>query len=197
MTKRRALTQEDFDKLLTWLDADRELAGKKYEDIRQTLIKIFIWRGCLEAEDLADETINRVAPKVLEVSVTYTGDPALYFYGVGKKLLQEYRRRVKAQVPLDQLKSGSNLTVPNALKNLESEHRCLDKCIQQLSPENRELILRYYREEKQAKIDARKDMAKQAGIAAGNLRVRIYRLRLSLEKCVRHCLKNDNEGEID
>ena len=54
------LTQEDFDRLLRWLDANLEAAGKEYEAIRQRLIKIFARRGCSEAEDLADETINRV-----------------------------------------------------------------------------------------------------------------------------------------
>ena len=58
MNKDWILTQESFDALLNWLDPRREEAGQKYEDIRLRLIKIFTCRGCLEPEDLADETIN-------------------------------------------------------------------------------------------------------------------------------------------
>src|SRR6266571_4389824 len=91
------LTQDAFDSLLDWLNADRVLAGKKYEAIRLRLIKIFTCRGCPEAEDLADETINRVTARVEEVANTYEGDPALYFYGVAQKLHLEYLRKTQAR----------------------------------------------------------------------------------------------------
>jgi hypothetical protein len=64
MVKRRTLTEESFESLLSWLAPERESAGRRYEDIRQALVKIFTWRGIPEAEDMADETINRVAQKV-------------------------------------------------------------------------------------------------------------------------------------
>ncbi|MFL6230009.1 MAG: hypothetical protein ACJ741_14655, partial [Pyrinomonadaceae bacterium] len=67
MSKQWTLTRDAFEGLLTWLDSDREQAGKKYEDIRSSLIKIFTWRGVAEAEELADETINRVARKVKDL----------------------------------------------------------------------------------------------------------------------------------
>jgi len=72
------LTQEAFDNLLAWLDPDRERAGQKYEDIRFKLIRNFARRGCSIAEDLTDETINRVSRKALEIAQAYVGDPALY-----------------------------------------------------------------------------------------------------------------------
>ena len=69
--------EENFDALLSWLDPDRNRAGNKYEEIRQSLIKIFSWRGFKDAEDLTDETISRVTAKVLEVSRDFRGDPAV------------------------------------------------------------------------------------------------------------------------
>ena len=74
---------------------DRDQAGQKYEDIRRRLIRIFIHRGCITAEDLADETINRVARKVREVRDNYNpgDDPALYFYGVARNVYREYLKR--------------------------------------------------------------------------------------------------------
>jgi hypothetical protein len=46
MKKDWVLTQDAFDKLLNWLDSDRERAGQKYETIRLRLIKIFTCRRC-------------------------------------------------------------------------------------------------------------------------------------------------------
>jgi hypothetical protein len=91
MSRRWTLTKESFDSLLAWLDPDREQSARKYESIRRTLIKIFTWRNVSDAEDLADETINRVAQRVNEVKPYYSGDPALYFYGVAKNLLKNKR----------------------------------------------------------------------------------------------------------
>ena len=54
MNKDWVLSQESFDKLLAWLDPNREKAGIKYEQIRYRLIKIFAGRGSADAEDLAD-----------------------------------------------------------------------------------------------------------------------------------------------
>ena len=50
--------QEMFDRFLFWLDPNREEAAIKYEAIRRKLIKIFTCRGCIDAEDLADVTID-------------------------------------------------------------------------------------------------------------------------------------------
>jgi dihydroneopterin aldolase len=67
MKKNWELSQETFDALLAWLDSDRDQAAMKYEKIRRALIKIFTGRACVEPEDLADETINRVARKLKEI----------------------------------------------------------------------------------------------------------------------------------
>src|SRR4051794_16211659 len=93
MNREQNITQESFDRLLEWLDADRERAGYRYEAIRRRLITIFTCRGCREAEALADETINRVTIKLPEIADAYVGDPALYFYGVAQKVHLEYLRK--------------------------------------------------------------------------------------------------------
>src|SRR5437879_1145652 len=60
----RGLTAETFAKLLDRLDADREQAGEKYEDLRRTLTRFFEWRGAPFPEEHTDETFNRVAGKL-------------------------------------------------------------------------------------------------------------------------------------
>ena len=180
MNKNWVLTQESFDALLDWLDPQREKAGQKYEDIRLRLIKIFTCRGCSEPEDLADETINRVTNKLKEIEAGFTGDRARYFYGVANKVHLEYLRR-KPAVTLQ-------LPVANS-DEVEREFKCLETCMDRLTPDNRELVLQYYQEEKKAKIDHRKLLAEHLGIAVNALRIRACRIRATLLECVQKCLE--------
>ena len=181
MKKDWVLTQESFTALLTWLDPDPDKAGKKYEDIRRRLIKIFACRGCCESEDLADESINRVIFRLKDITDTFTGDPALYFYGVANKVHMEYLRR-KPIPPVPTPTSPED-------EDVEQEYDCLEKCIQQLTAENRELVIEYYREEKRAKIENRKELADKLGIALNALRIRAHRLRHALQQCVQKCVQ--------
>src|SRR5215510_3967797 len=71
--KLKDLLQTDFDRLLLWLDPNPEQAGELYERIRWRLIAILASRGCRDAEELADETIDRVARRVLDIEATYAG----------------------------------------------------------------------------------------------------------------------------
>jgi hypothetical protein len=60
--------------------------------------------------------------------------------------------------------------------------------MQKLSVENRTLLIEYYQDEGQAKINRRKRLAKHLGIAINALRIRAYRVRATLLECVTNCL---------
>jgi RNA polymerase sigma factor (sigma-70 family) len=184
MKKNWVLSQESFDALLAWLDPDREQAALKYEDIRRRLIKIFAGRGYCEAEDLADEIINRVAGKLDIIKKEFTGEPSRYFYGVAGNVLKEHQRKKPPQPP-PVIDSDSN--------RLELEYRCLEECIDALSEENRQLLLEYYQAEGKAKIEQRKRLADRLGIAPNALRIRAFRIRLSLQDCMQKCIERANE----
>ncbi len=178
------LSQEAFDDLLDWLDQDREQAGVKYEEIRRRLIKIFTGRACVEAEDLADETINRVTSRLSEIKRGFTGDRARYFFGVANKVYMEYMRRKQPQPP-----------PPSATDShqIELEYRCLEHCIESLSEDNRYLLLKYYGAEGRSKVDQRKQLAEELGVAPNALRIRAYRIRLGLQECVEKCIERSAE----
>lgn len=180
MKKNWVLSQESFDALLDWLDSDRERAGIKYEKIRRRLITIFTGRGCSDAEDLADEAINRVVNKLREIESEFEGDRARYFYGVANKVLMEYLRRKPPQLP------PVSATDSN---RIEQEYRCLEQCVEQLSPENRHLLAEYYGTESKEKAEKRKKLAEQLGIAPNALRIRAYRIRQALQECVENCVE--------
>jgi RNA polymerase sigma factor (sigma-70 family) len=178
MRKQASLTPEAFEQLLTWLDSDREKAGLKYEDIRFRLIRIFAWRGAHCAEELADDVINRVLSRVATLVPSYSGDPALYFYGVAQNVFLEYTKR-KLEGPLP--------PAPRRDESDEADADCLDECLEQLDPESRWLILQYYQEDKQAKIAHRKALAGQLGINAHTLRMRAHRIKAMIKECLMKC----------
>jgi RNA polymerase sigma factor (sigma-70 family) len=176
---------DNFDELLSWLHPDRDQAGRKYEDIRRRLIRIFIHRGCTTAEDLADETIVRVTRKVREVRAAYNpgDDPALYFYGVARNVYREYLKRrpePPAAPPPPPADDDDDDVTPH--------YDCLEKCLKRLTPRNRELILEYYQTEEGPKIESRKKLADRFGLALNALRIRTHRIRAELKKCVQECL---------
>lgn len=197
MAKDWALTREAFERLLDWLDADRERAALRYESIRRSLIKLFTWRGCHQAEEMADETINRVTQKLPRLGQTYTGDPALYFYGVARLVLLEYFRAGaparEAPLEVEQLGDRKAAEQPDP-----SRHKlnCLERCLQTLGAPERELILRYYREGKQGQTDFRRGIAAQLGITLNTLRVKVHRIRGALQSCIEKCVEEGGGEEI-
>lgn len=179
MKKQWDTTQEGFDSLLSWLSDDRDQAGKKYEVIRYRLIKMFTCRSCGEAEDLADETIIRVTAKLPEITPNYQGDPVLYFYGVARKVYHEWLRRQNKPIappPIDVTNDDDRV------------YECLDRCMETVPEESRQIVLRYYENEKRAKIDDRKTLADELGIGLNALRIRAHRIRELLRKCVKSCM---------
>lgn len=175
-----ALAQEDFDRLLTWLDDDREQAAQTYEKIRWRLITIFAARGCATPEDLADETIDRVARRVSEITKDYVGEPARYFFGVANHVHHEFLKRPPiAPVP-------EEFAVNETDKELI--HECLEQCLRRLSDADRQMILLYYSEEKKAKADLHRTMAAEMGVTINTLRLRVLRLKEKLQPCVERCL---------
>lgn len=177
------LEGNDFEVMLTWLDFDRDKAGEKYETIRRGLIEVFRCRGCWEPEDLADETINRVARKVKDLDKIYSGDPARYFFGVAKNLLREYYRRASRR--------EAPVIPPAQPDDLEERHRCLDECMDNLRADHRSLILEYFSLEKQQRIDNRKELGRGLNTTPHALRVRVYRIKEGLADCVKRCIEQN------
>jgi RNA polymerase sigma factor (sigma-70 family) len=192
MTKR---WEDNFDALLAWLDPDREQAGAKYEDIRHSLIHIFSWQGCFDAEDLADETISRVAKKFPELASSYTGDPALYFYGVAKRMRLEIMRRARPDESAV-LENIEHPDPPSEPDDSENVYDCLHECLSNLIPGDRELVLLYHQEE-QPNIESRRTLAQRIGVSPNNLRVKVHRIRGGLHKCIEECVRQKTANETD
>lgn len=168
------LTQEEFDRLLAWLHPNRDEAGQKYENIRKRVRKTIAARGCSAADEIFGETVLRIARKLPDLLLTYEGDPALYFYGVANYVYKEYLRH---QIETEELTPA--LPAP-ASQNLETEYECLRECLDRLPPEDKQLVMRAYGEE-------RRTLAKEFGLSDNALRLRLFRIRQKLGDCIENC----------
>lgn len=177
-----AITSESFEALLAWLDPDRETAGKLYETIQAGLVRMFISRGCSDAEHQADVTIDRVCSRLPGLAESYEGDPARYFHGVARNVLLEYGRRKEVTV-------GVFPTIVSEAPDSSPEQDCLRKCLLVLAPDKRELMLDYYLYKKKEKVAHHKNLAKERGITEAALRLQVHRLRVALYNCVLSCMK--------
>lgn len=184
-----ALTGESFNRLLLWLDHDRERAAGIYENIRSALINRFLHLGCSEAsEGLADITFDRVAQKLEQIIDRYKGKPEPYVFSVAYYVHKEWLRR-----PILQSLANEDFTDPSGPdtdESLEKEllHACLQQCLNQLDQETRSMIVEYYRGNRQVKIKTRKALAERLGIEIANLRLRAQRIRTGLQRCIIKCM---------
>jgi len=178
------LTQDAFDLLLAQLDTDRQEASKKYEFLRRKLVKFFEWRGCNFPEDLADDTINRVARK-LEAGEEVR-DLAAYSAGVARLVFLESLRTRKQE---EEVLRAAPRSLAEPVDESDGRAECLDCCMRELSPANSQLIMEYYQENQRARIEARQQLAVRLGIPLNALRIRAHRIRVRLEGCVEECMR--------
>lgn len=187
------LTQAAFDGFLATLDRDRDRAGEKYEYIRLKLLKYFQWCGSDVPDIDADETINRVTRRIYEGEDVYnlTG----YIHGIAKRVYVESLKRRKRKRALDEIQF-TELSSKGVEAEIANYQECLERCLECLNDEDREVITEYYRYNKTEKIDRRKRLAARLGISLNTLRVKMHRQRMNLEACVDQCLARGRDGSF-
>ena len=180
------LTQSAFDRMLLLLGADREEASKRYVMICQKLIRMFQVRGADNPEELVDEAISRVVQKV-EEGIEITTSIEHFFYGVANQVFRQYSRShyLSESMPAFQMPEAE------ASKDYEKKHECLEKCLNSLPANERELILVYY-SYTENKIRERKNLAAQFGITQNALRIQITKIRTKLKICIAACMEQSS-----
>ena len=183
-----SLTQAAFDGLLACLDSNRDIAAHRYLRMRRDLVRLFEWRGCYTPDDYADETINRCARKIEQGEEIR--DLAMYSIGVARMLLREMcRDRSRQARSLDEI--PELCAWPEIRSDLEHGVEALRLSLEQLSHDDRFLILNYYKGDKSDKIKTRKMLSELFGIGTSALRMRALRIREKL----RLCTQNDAETQ--
>lgn len=189
------LTPHAFYRLLDWLDGGADSEGREYLKMWRRLVAYFDRKNCATPDELADETLSRVARRLEEEGVTESEPPAKYCYIVARFVFMEYLRGTqKGNELLDDIRRrphGSNFAMSEADKSKEIKEKmlnCLERCTGKLEPLDREIITRYYRGKERAKIENRRAMAEELGITMNALSIRACRIRDKLEACIRQCV---------
>jgi len=106
------LKPEAFRQLLSWLDGGSDSGGEAYVEVRR-LSSYFERKNCLSCDELADETLNRIARK-LEEKGSITDVSALHYcYIVAKFVFLESLRQTKlVQAGTTELQSSDSETTP-------------------------------------------------------------------------------------
>ena len=176
-----------FDRLLAWLDEGTDSRGERYQEMRQRLVDYFGRRDCPVPEDLADETLNRVARRLEETGSIDDVVPARYCYILAKFVFLEWLRRPGRIEPVAQ--SAEAVVAPGVSERAENERTfsCLEQCLQSCSVDDRALILDYYQTTSGSARENRRQLAQRLGITPNSLAIRACRIRSRLEACVRNC----------
>ena len=83
----------------------------------------------------------------------------------------------------------TELASPIDPNRIELEYNCLERCIERLSKENRDLLLRYHSPDGRVETDLRRALADELGIAPNALRIRVHRIRQGLKDCLEKCIE--------
>lgn len=177
---RWTLGPDAFERLLAALNADRDRAAIEYEQLRHRIIGLLRWWGATRPEELADDTLDRVALKLEEGARIGQGGLGAYVRGVARMVYYESTR----QPSMPSL--TRDVAAPEGPDDLEETSECLDGCLSSLDSRDRTVLLRYYDAGKAA--DVRKGLADELGISMTALRIRTHRLRTEVEQCVTACI---------
>jgi DNA-directed RNA polymerase specialized sigma24 family protein len=180
-------TDEPIRQLLRRLGSSDQTAGDAYEALRRLVCRYFEVRGVIDAEGLADDVLDRVSRRIYDgIEID---DIQSYARGVARLVLLESRRRPSPKpLPVDSPALSDSQAVTH-----EAAARCLDHCLDRLDTRTQTNVMAYYAEDGRRRIDGRKRLAETLGVRATAVRLRMLRLRLALERCVRECIRGELE----
>lgn len=183
MRKHWASTVDNFSAFIEWLDGGSASGGQSYVEMHARLAAFFTRKGCSTPEELADETLTRVARRLHEEGTITGVVPAQYCYIVGRYVLLEHLRSAehnRAQLSPDVRDPSADPGAAGADTLLSK----LDDCLAQLTGDDRALILAYYAGDGPARIAARRELAFKYRLSGNALTIRASRLRERLRACL-------------
>ena len=163
-------------KLLAVLDSDPARASEKFANLRLNLLRYFEWNHAASPEDLAQEVLCRALARVNQGQSVFAANPKSYFFGIARNVLFEHWKRVPDPLPISAA-SGPCLASSGGLAEMERE-LLLSECLDQLPPDDRELIVRYYGE-------GSDEVLAGLSISSNALRIRIHRIKTRMEQWAR------------
>jgi len=188
------LDRSGFDALLAALDPDRNAAAERYAALRERLSRFFTWNNADDPDAQADEVLDRVARRVAASASDDEAvrQPEKFAAGVARMLLREGWRAQKANLHMIssfQQQSEDHDRLQHEQREMERLSALLEECLNELPPQHRDLIRRYYSTESRSQIDGRKQLAEEFNISLNALRNRALRIRGDVERKARKRLE--------
>lgn len=182
------MSPDEFARFLEHLSSDAEEAGRLYTRLNKKLAGFFKLKGVSEAGKAADETLDRAAVKIC--AGTPVPDVSKYCLGIARNVFKEYLRREQREKTVymrfvEDLNDDSD-------EEIERIERVLRPCLEQLSDEERGLLMKYCQDLRgRARAEHRRQLAETMKTTVLALRMRVTRLRSILGECVQ---KRSREG---
>lgn len=182
------LTKDQYDRLLEWLDSDRDIAGARLLQICASLSRLFLLKGALESDALIDETVNRVAKRIETLYPELPENPEAVFWGFARNVFREYVKELKKIRTLSETESLRSDGDPEGSGQIESNYGCLEDCLAELGHEDSEMMRDYFTYDPGTRSNVRQAIADRMSISLGNLQVRVFRTREILKNCIKNCI---------
>jgi DNA-directed RNA polymerase specialized sigma24 family protein len=173
------LSAQALDRLFERLGPDREAAGREYEAIRRRLLDFFGRRGVPTPAELADEALDRLARRLHEGEVVEHLRP--YCYGIARRVLLEWRKEKATEAAA---LTKAPRWEPPGRADVEAQAARLERCLEELPAESRDLIVAYYHGAGNAHLEGRQLLAGRLGITYATLKTRAHRIRILLRACL-------------
>jgi DNA-directed RNA polymerase specialized sigma24 family protein len=171
------INEEAFEIFLQRLEPKLSDSKARYKNLRLKMTRFFEWKRCQDAEDLADETINRTMSFLILGKEIHAENPYSYIYGVANNIYKEYvRKQIKREKLIRDL--------PDRLAPAEDLQDCRIQCLQKLPPEKLKLLNQYY-----LNVEERDALPSELGLTVNALRLQIHRLKKELKLCHEECRK--------
>lgn len=168
-----------FRRFLAALSSDQEISPRLYQELRDKLVRYFSMRGLLRADEAADETIDRVVKKIEEGSDI--DNVTRYSFGVARLIMLEYLRKQGNEAGALRLMGQQD--EPSDEKDEALLANYLRECLEETPSEDRSLVLQYYSFKGKHSKD-REKIAEEYNLTLNHLRVKIFRIKKRLGKCV-------------
>lgn len=181
------LDPEAFRALLARLDADEANAAKKYQQLRDNLVRhCFKAHEFLRADELADQTLDVLAKKMSSEEIAKLDS---YAFKILDNLLANHSRRRPTVLLAENIPARDN-PERTVIEKIDGKQKveCLLQCVDRLSATERWLLFAYFPHEKCNLDERRRQIAIKLGIEVGTLRTRMNRLRTKVQKCYKNCV---------
>jgi DNA-directed RNA polymerase specialized sigma24 family protein len=159
-----------------------------YEHARNRLLQFFAARGKVGDEELADATFDRVVAKLSDEDAAQVRSPVGYLLRFAHFI---YLEHIKSEIARHHrhaaLQPDQADTMENAREEwIRSERLALvERCLDELAPAERTLLLSYYMYDGRSRIVSRQQMSRELGITPALLRTRVSRLLSAFSRRVR------------